>query len=527
MAHAVRITTSKAKSQIHNRESVHHRAQTFLSIVEFVVNLDGVGVTCAFFVGYRIVMVKRMKHEDYIRECKQGIEDVLTAFQIEHDTITSKSGPTVTLFEFKPRVGTRISKLVSLKNEFAIELGVQSVRIIAPTELGKVGIEVPNRERVVIPMKEMLSSYEYIHSEMELPIIFGRKVDCNIFMADLTEMPHLLIAGATGMGKSVGLNVIISSLISKKSPDEMKLILIDPKQVELTIYDAIKKPYLAKLHENSKAIVTEPLEAQETLRAICDIMDNRYAKLNKAKVRNIKEYNRSCEQGYISDKSLPYYVVIIDEYSDLMMQADGKQMEKYICRIAQKARAVGIHMIISTQRPSSNIVSVNIKANFPTRIAFRTVIWHDSHVILDKSGADKLIGKGDMLYYNGGETTRVQCAFISTQETIELCNDIKEKYPEYETTILEKVILREKPVVQKFDRVHDNTRKVATKIVENGLTELRRGQVYGNTMEQLIEMGIISNLLRKQYEYCYAEYHQVYVHDMETLNLILDTFYDD
>ncbi len=468
-----------------------------------------------------------MNHEDYIKKCKQKIHDVLTAFNVEHGIITARSGPTVSLFEFKPRRGTKLSKVSNLNREFALELGVPSVRIIIPTERSTIGIEVPNRERVVIPMDEMIQSEEYQNSEMALPLVLGRKVDCDIFICDLAEMPHLLIAGATGMGKSVGLNVIISSLINKRTPDELKMILIDPKQVELTIYDAIKKPYLAKLREHSEAIITEPEEAKETLKAVCMMMDNRYAKLKKAAVRNIKEYNNSCEKGYVADFKMPYYVVVIDEYGDLVMQSNGHEMEKYICRIAQKARAVGIHMIISTQRPSTDIVTGNIKANFPTRIAFRTVTGTDSRVILDRAGAEKLTGKGDMLFFNGSETTRIQCAFSSTEETVELCQEIKKKYPEYTTTILESVILREKPITHKFDHVYENTRKVATKIVESGLTELRRGQVYGNTMEQLIEMGIISILFRKQYDYCYSEYHKVYVHDMETLNHILDTFYED
>lgn len=466
-----------------------------------------------------------MEHEEYIKYCKNKIGGVLDAFHITYDNITSKSGPTVTLFEFKPHIGTKLSKITNLRNEFCLELSVSSIRIIIPTEKGKVGIEVPNRERVVIPMSEMLDTEEYLKADMELPLILGRKVDCNVFIADLAEMPHLLIAGATGMGKSVGLNVIISSLVNKKSPKDLKLILIDPKQVELTIYEPIKKPYLAKLHRKSDAIVIEPDEAKETLKVICEMMDNRYAKLKKAKVRNIKEYNEACNSGVLSEDKMPYYVVIIDEYGDLVLQSNSHEMEKYICRIAQKARAVGIHMIISTQRPSTDIITGNIKANFPTRIAFRTVTGTDSRVILDRSGAEKLTGKGDMLLFNGSDTTRIQCAFMSTDETIELCHSIKEKYPNYETTLLDNVILKEKPIIHKFDHVYDNTRKVATKIVEKKLTELRRGQVYGNTMEQLIEMGIISILFRKEYDYCYAEYHKVYVQDMDTLNHILDTFY--
>ena len=465
-----------------------------------------------------------MTHQDYIRECKHRIDDVLTAFKIGHDVITSKSGPTVTQFEFNIDYGVRAAKLRNLKDEFSMALGSNNVRVIAPTERGTIGVEVPNRERVVIPMTEMLYTDEYMQSDMELPIILGRKVDCNVFMADLAEMPHLLVAGATGMGKSVGLNVIISSLINKKSPDELKLILIDPKQVELTIYDAIKKPYLAKLHKNSEAIITEVDEAQETLRAVCEMMDNRYSKLKQESVRNIKEYNYSVEKGYVKGEKMPYYVVIIDEYGDLVMQANGKTMEKYICRIAQKARAVGIHMIISTQRPSTDVVTGNIKANFPTRIAFRTVTGTDSRVILDRIGAEKLTGKGDMLFFNGGDTTRVQCAFASTEETIELCHEVQEEYPDYETMILDDVT--KIPVQYRFDHVYPETRRAAIRIVERKRYVVYKSEVYGNVCAQLQEMGIIGE--SKIHFTTYDEeldYYPVMVDNMEKLNIILDTFY--
>lgn len=372
-----------------------------------------------------------MKQIDFINESKHRIDDVLQAFKIGHEGITAASGPTVTLFEFKPKVGVRISKIVNLKNEFAIALGVQGVRIIAPTERGTVGIEVPNKERISIPIADMLYSDEYQNTDMALPLCMGRKVDCSVFMADLAEMPHLLVAGATGMGKSVGLNVIISSLINKKSPDELKLVLIDPKQVELTVYEAISKPYIAKLTSDGDAIITDTDKALKALNCVCELMDSRYAKLKDMNVRNIKEYNAKATE------KLPYYVVIIDEYGDLIMQSDGLAMEKAICRIAQKARAVGIHMIISTQRPSTDIVTGRIKANFPTRISFRTVTGTDSRVILDRIGAEKLTGKGDMLFYNGGDTTRCQCAYISTEEVTSLCSDIAEEYADATQTTLD------------------------------------------------------------------------------------------
>lgn len=371
-----------------------------------------------------------MKQIDFINESKHRIDDVLQAFKIGHEGITAASGPTVTLFEFRPKVGVRISKIINLKNELAIALGVQGVRIIAPTERGTVGIEVPNKERVIIPMADMLYSDEYDNSDMELPLCIGRKVDCSVFMADLAEMPHLLVAGATGMGKSVGLNAIIASLINKKSPEELKLVLIDPKQVELTVYEKIAKPYLLKLNTAENAIITDTAQALTMLNEVCRVMDERYLKLKEKNVRNIKEYNA------VANDRMPYYVVVIDEYGDLIMQSEGLAMEKAICRIAQKARAVGIHMIISTQRPSTDIVTGRIKANFPTRIAFRTVTGTDSRVILDRIGAEKLTGKGDMLFYNGGDTIRCQCAYMSTEEVLALCSEIEEEFADCEQTIL-------------------------------------------------------------------------------------------
>ena len=370
-----------------------------------------------------------MKQIDFINESKHRIDDVLQAFKIGHDGITAASGPTVTLFEFTPHVGVRVSKIVNLKNEFAISLGVQSVRIIAPTERGTIGIEVPNKVRITIPMADMLYSEEYEETDMALPLCIGRKVDCSVFMADLAEMPHLLVAGATGMGKSVGLNAIISSLINKRTPEELKLVLIDPKQVELTVYEKIAKPYLLKLEGEDNAIITDTSKALSMLNRLCCAMEERYTKLKDMNVRNISEYNA------VSEEKMPYYVVVIDEYGDLIMQS-GAALEKAICRIAQKARAVGIHMIISTQRPSTDIVTGRIKANFPTRIAFRTVSGTDSRVILDRIGAEKLTGKGDMLYYNGGETIRCQCAYIPTEDVLAMCSEIEEEYSECTQTYL-------------------------------------------------------------------------------------------
>ena len=363
-----------------------------------------------------------------IEESKDRIAKVLESFKIGHSDFTVTPGPTVTLFEFYPQIGVRMSKISNLKNEFASALRTAGVRVIAPTATGTVGIEVPNTERQNVSIMEMLYSDEYMNTDMDLPLCIGRRVDNSIFMVDLATMPHLLVAGATGMGKSVGLNVIITSLLRKKSPDELKLVLVDPKQVELSVYDAIEKPYLAHLAGYSP-ICTEPTEAKDTLDAVIRLMESRYTMLKEKGVRNIKEYNA------IVDDKLPYYVVIIDEYGDLILQSP-KEMEVAICRIAQKARAVGIHMIISTQRPDAKIVTGSIKANFPTRIAFRTTTGTDSRVILDRIGAERLTGKGDMLYFSGGEMNRVQCAYISTEEVTEMCEDMKEEYDDCETTLL-------------------------------------------------------------------------------------------
>lgn len=377
---------------------------------------------------------------------KAVIEQVMKSFKIGWQEIKEIPGPTVTLFEVRPNIGVRITKIRNLKDEFAAALGTDSVRVIAPMPNGSVGIEVPNCDRKNVPMADMLSCLEYQHTDMQLPLAIGRRTDNSIFMVDLATMPHLLVAGATGMGKSVGLNVIISSLINKRTPDELKLVLIDPKQVELSIYEEISKPYIVKL-KDTPSVITDVDGARRTLDAVCALMDSRYDTLQTYGVRNIVEYNNI--RGV---KKLPYIVVIIDEYGDLIMQTTGREMEKSICRIAQKARAVGIHMIISTQRPAADIVTGNIKANFPTRIAFRTTTGTDSRVILDRSGAEKLTGKGDMLFFSGGETTRVQCAYISTEEVSKMCSVIGYGYSNLKQTIFKEVVQeRQKSGLDKLD----------------------------------------------------------------------------
>lgn len=361
---------------------------------------------------------------------KDLITATLLSFKITTYDFEEIQGAAVTLYKFRPQLGVRVSKIRGLKDELASVLGVSSVRIIAPLADGSVGIEVPNKQRPVLPLSEILCSPEYLTSDMALPLAIGRTVTNEIFMADLTEMPHLLVAGATGQGKSVGLNVMLMSLLHKKTPDELKLVLIDPKKVELSAYSEIARPYITQM-QGMPPIITEAPHALTMLDALCRLMDKRYTMLNELGARNIREYNE------ISGNPMEYYVIVIDEYGDLVMDRQyGRNIEYYICRLAQKARAVGMHLIISTQRPSATIVTGNIKANFPTRIAFRTTTGTDSRVVIDQVGAEKLTGCGDMLYFSGAETTRVQCAYVSTQEVIRRCSEIGETHSDCRPKVL-------------------------------------------------------------------------------------------
>ena len=353
---------------------------------------------------------------------KDLINATLLSFKITTYDFEEIKGAAVTLYKFRPQLGVRVSKIRGLKDELAAVLGVSSVRIIAPLADGSVGIEVPNKQRPILPLSEILCSPEYLTSDMALPLAIGRTVTNDIFMADLADMPHLLVAGATGQGKSVGLNVMLMSLLHKKTPEELKLVLIDPKQVELNVYSKLGSAYLAA------PVITEAEEAESVLESLCELMDERYDLISSVGKRNIKEYN-----AMSIVEPMPYIVVVIDEYGDLIMQS-GKPMERSICRLAQKARAVGIHLIISTQRPSATIVTGNIKANFPTRIAFRTTTGTDSRVILDQIGAEKLTGCGDMIYFAGAETTRVQCAYASIEEVSKSCEEIGESNADFSST---------------------------------------------------------------------------------------------
>jgi len=359
---------------------------------------------------------------------KRRIQEVLEQFGIRISSITATVGATVTLYEIIPEPGVRISRIKSLENDIALSLSALGIRIIAPIPgKGTIGIEVPNREPQIVSMHGVLNSKKFTESKYELPIALGKTITNDIFMVDLCKMPHVLVAGATGQGKSVGLNAMITSLLYKKHPGELKFVLVDPKMVEFNIYSAIEKHFLAKLPDDSKAIVTDFTKVIQTLNSLTREMDDRYNLLMLANVRNIKEYNTKFVGRHLNPekghKFLPYIVVVIDEFGDLIMTA-GKEIEMPIARIAQKARAVGIHMIIATQRPTTNIITGTIKANFPARVAFRVISVTDSRTILDASGANQLIGRGDLLFSQGSDLVRVQCAFVDTPEVVNITNFI-------------------------------------------------------------------------------------------------------
>ncbi len=359
---------------------------------------------------------------------KNLIVEALRSYNIAIQRIEATVGPTVTLYEIVPEQGTRIAKIKSLEDDIAMSLSALGIRIIAPIPgKGTVGIEVPNRKPQIVSMRTVLESKAFANNKMELPIALGATISNNIYITDLTKMPHLLVAGATGQGKSVGLNCIIASLLYSKHPDELKFVLVDPKTVEFSLFESINKQYLAKLPDEEKAVITEPSKVIDTLNSLCVEMDNRYQLLSDAMTRNIKEYNARFVQRQLNPEKghrfLPYIVVIVDEYADLVMVA-GKEVAVPIARIAQKARAVGIHMIIATQRPSTDVITGMIKANFIARIAFKVTQSVDSKTILDRPGAQRLIGRGDMLIMLNGVVERVQCAFIDTPEVEAICNHI-------------------------------------------------------------------------------------------------------
>ncbi len=374
-------------------------------------------------------------NQEELEENKNKIVETLNNYKIGIASIKATIGSTVTLYEIVPEAGIRISKIKNLEDDIALSLSALGIRIIAPIPgKGTIGIEVPNKNATIVSMHSVIASKKFQNADMQLPIALGKTISNETFVVDLARMPHLLMAGATGQGKSVGLNAVLASLLYKKHPAEVKFVLVDPKKVELTLFNKIERHYLAKLPDSEDAIITDNTKVINTLNSLCIEMDNRYELLKNAFCRNIAEYNAKFKARKLNPNDghqfLPYIVLVVDEFADLIMTA-GKEVETPIARLAQLARAIGIHLIIATQRPSVNVITGIIKANFPARIAFRVTSKIDSRTILDSSGADQLIGRGDMLFTQGNDVIRVQCAFVDTPEIEKLTEFIgsQKAYP--------------------------------------------------------------------------------------------------
>ena len=440
-----------------------------------------------------------------LEENKNQIIHTLRNYDIEIQKIFATVGPTVTLYEIIPAPGVRISRIKNLEDDIALSLSALGIRIIAPIPgKGTIGIEVPNFKKTVVSMKTLLGAEKFQHNHFSLPIAIGKKIDNENFIVDLASMPHLLMAGATGQGKSVGLNAILVSLLYKKHPSQLKLVLIDPKKVELSIYKSIEKHFLAKLPGEEEAIITDTKKVIHTLNALCIEMDNRYDLLKEAGTRNIKEYNQKFVSRKLNPEKghqfLPFIVLVIDEFADLIMTA-GKEVEMPIARLAQLARAVGIHLIIATQRPSVNIITGTIKANFPARIAFKVSSKIDSRTILDIGGAEQLIGKGDMLISYNGDLTRLQCAFVDTPEVDKITDFIGDQQGYTEAFMLPEYVDEKEFENKSFDiNDRDPLFEDAARLIvqsQSGSTSLLQRRMKlgynraGRLMDQLEAAGIV------------------------------------
>jgi S-DNA-T family DNA segregation ATPase FtsK/SpoIIIE len=411
----------------------------------------------------------------------------------------------VTLYEIVPEAGIKISKIKSLEDDIALNLAALGIRIIAPIPgKGTIGIEVPNKNRELVSMKSVVTTEKFQNFDKELPVILGKTISNELYITDLAKMPHLLMAGATGQGKSVGLNVILTSLLYKKHPSQLKFVLVDPKKVELTLFNKIEKHYLAKLPDSEEAIITDTKKVINTLNSLCIEMDTRYEMLKDAGCRNIKEYNKKFEARRLNPEKghryLPYIVLIIDELADLMMTA-GKEVETPIARLAQLARAIGIHLVVATQRPSVNVITGIIKANFPARVSFKVTSKVDSRTILDAGGADQLVGMGDFLYSQGSETVRLQCPFVDTDEVDELCEFIGDQRGYESAFILPEYVSDEDEKVGDFDiKDRDSMFEEAARLVvmhQQGSTSLIQRKLSlgynraGRIIDQLEAVGIV------------------------------------
>ena len=443
--------------------------------------------------------------KDELLANKNKIVETLKNYSIDIVRITASPGPTVTLYEIVPAPGIKISKIKNLEDDIALSLAALGIRIIAPIPgKGTIGIEVPNTNPQIVSMRTMLTSDKFLNNKFELPIAIGKTISNEPYVADLAKMPHLLMAGATGQGKSVGLNAIIASLLYKKHPAELKFIMVDPKKVELSLYNKIERHYLAKLPDSEEAIITDTRKVVRTLNSLCIEMDARYDLLKKAQVRNIKEYNPKFIARRLNPENghryLPYRVVVVDEFADLIMTA-GKEVEHPIARIAQLARAVGIHLIIATQRPSVNIITGTIKANFPARIAFRVTSKIDSRTILDTGGAEQLIGRGDMLLSSGSEIVRLQCALIDTEEIEKVADYIGSQRGYPECFLLPEYIDEESEPSKEFDpKQKDEFFEEAARLVvasQHGSTSLLQRKLQlgynraGRIIDQLEAAGVV------------------------------------
>ena len=464
-----------------------------------------------------------------LKENTKKIVDTLLNFNIKIDDIEANIGPTVTLYEIRPAPGVRISTIKRLEDDIALSLAAHGIRIIAPIP-GKdtVGIEVPNKNKEIVSMYSVIKTVDFQESDAELPIVLGKTIQNKPYIIDLAKMPHLLVAGATGQGKSVGLNAIITSLLYKKHPAELKFVMVDPKKVEFSIYSALEKHYLAKLPDEEEPIIIDTQKVIHTLNSLCLEMDTRYELLKKAKVRNIKEYNGKFKLRKLNPnnghKFLPYFVVIIDEFGDLILTA-GKEIETPLTRLAALARAVGIHLVIATQRPTTNIITGSIKANFPARMAFRVISGIDSKTIIDSTGANQLIGKGDMLILANNETTRVQCAFIDTPEVERITDFIENQvgygcaYPLPEIITEDDSDKSENRIISQRDALFDKIARYVVTNQQGSTSTIQRNfeigfNRAGRIMDQLERAGVVGKVVG-------SKPRQVLIGDLSQLELHL------
>lgn len=469
-------------------------------------------------------------NREELEENKNKIVGLLKNFNVGIAEIKATVGPTVTLYEIVPEAGIRVASIKKLQDDIALNLSALGIRIIAPMPgKGTIGIEVPRKNPSMVSMRSVIASQKFQNTDMDLPVVFGKTISNEIFMADLTKMPHLLMAGATGQGKSVGINAILTSLLYKKHPSELKFVMVDPKKVELSLYSKIERHYLAKLPDGDDAIITDTHKVINTLNSLCVEMDQRYDLLKNAFCKNIKEYNKKFTERKLNPENghryLPYIVLVVDEFADLIMTA-GKEVEIPIARLAQLARAVGIHLIVATQRPSVNVITGMIKANFPARAAFRVISSVDSRTILDSPGADQLIGKGDMLYFNGNEIMRLQCAFVDTPEVEKIAEFIGEQkgyasafmLPEYSseetTSTVGAFDPNEKDVLfEDAARIIVSTQQGSTSMLQR---QLKLGyNRAGRIMDQLEASGIVGGFNG-------AKAREVQISDLNSLEQFLE-----